>query len=109
MSQLHCYVKDELAKRFQEKAALAHLSVSKYLATLVEREVKNQWPGGYFELFGNWRGDPLERSVADDYGSFGVGVRCQSKSGSFGVGVRCQSKSAGSFGVGVRCQSKSVL
>ena len=67
MSQLHCYVNDELAKRFQKKAEQAHLSVSKYLATLVEREVKNQWPEGYFDLFGGWKGDPLERSAVGDY------------------------------------------
>lgn len=67
MSQLHCYVNDELAKRFQKKAEQAHLSVSKYLATLVEREVKNQWPEGYFELFGSWKGGPLERSTQGDY------------------------------------------
>ncbi len=67
MSQLHCYVNDELAKRFQMKAEQAHLSVSKYLATLVEREVRNQWPVGYFESFGSWKGSPLERSKAGDF------------------------------------------
>ena len=66
MSQLHCYVNDELAKRFQKKAEHAHLSVSRYLATLVEREVMNQWPEGYFELFGNWKGE-LERTEVIDY------------------------------------------
>lgn len=67
MSQLHCYVNDELAKRFQKKAEQAHLSVSKYLATLVEKEVENQWPEGYFELFGSWKGDPIEQSTIADY------------------------------------------
>lgn len=66
MPQLHCYVSDDLAKRLQEKAEQAHLSVSKYLAVLVEREVKNQWPEGYFELFGKWQGGPLKRPPAID-------------------------------------------
>ena len=72
MSQLHCYVNDELARRFQAKAKQANLSVSKYLAVLVEREVKNQWPDGYFELFGKWEGEPLARSPVVDYEERGI-------------------------------------
>lgn len=67
MSQLHCYVQDELAKKFQKKAEQASLSVSKYLALLVQREVENQWPEGYFELFGTWQGKSLERPSQGDY------------------------------------------
>ena len=67
MPQLHCYVPDDLAKRLQEKAQQAHLSVSKYLALLIKKEVENQWPEGYFELFGSWQGDPLERPPQGDY------------------------------------------
>ena len=61
MPQLHCHVKDELAERLQKKAEQAHLSVSRYLALLVERELESEWPEGYFELFGSWQGEPLKR------------------------------------------------
>ena len=61
MPQLHCYVPDEVATQFQQKAKHAHLSVSKYLAKLIKDEIANQWPEGYFDLFGSWEGDPLER------------------------------------------------
>jgi hypothetical protein len=61
MAQLHCYVPDEIAKRLQEKAKAAHLPLSKYLAMLVKKDLENQWPEGYFELFGQWQGEPLER------------------------------------------------
>jgi hypothetical protein len=37
MSQLHCYVSDDMAKSLQGKADEAHLSVSKYLALLIKR------------------------------------------------------------------------
>ena len=67
MPQLHCYVKEELADKLQIKAQQAHLSVSKYLALLVEKEVEAQWPEGYFELFGRWSGDPLERPAQGEY------------------------------------------
>lgn len=61
MSQLHCYVADELAEKFKKKAESAHLPVSKYLALLVKREVEAQWPEHYFNCFGAWRGGSLER------------------------------------------------
>jgi hypothetical protein len=66
MPQLHCYVKEELADKLQIKARQAHLSVSRYLALLVEKEVEAQWPEGYFDLFGSWNGDPLERPTQSE-------------------------------------------
>ena len=67
MPQLHCYVKEELAEKLQAKAQEAHLSVSRYLALLVEKEVETLWPDGYFKLFGTWQGEPLERPAQDVY------------------------------------------
>ena len=67
MPQLHCYIKYELADKLQEKAQQENLSVSKYLALLVEKEIQTQWPEGYFELFGSWMGDDLERPPQGDY------------------------------------------
>ncbi len=67
MPQLHCYVTDELAKKLREEARKSRLSVSRYLALLVEQRVENQWPEGYFELFGKWKGEPLERPTQGDY------------------------------------------
>ena len=61
MSQLHCYVPDELAKQFSKKADQAQMSVSTYLAMLVKRDVDHQWPEDYFELFGSCSGQLLER------------------------------------------------
>ena len=67
MPQLHCYIQEELARKLQEKAQQAHLSVSKYLALLVKREVENEWPTDYFELFGSWQGESLERAPQGEY------------------------------------------
>lgn len=61
MAQLHFYIPDALAEKIKAKADHAHLSVSKYLAEIVKREVVNQWPEGYFENFGRWQGETLER------------------------------------------------
>ncbi len=61
MAQLHFYVPDSIAEKLKNKAQKAHLSVSKYMAELAKKEVENEWPDGYFELFGKWQGDELER------------------------------------------------
>jgi len=67
MAQLHCYVPDEIAAKFHQKAKHAHLSVSKYLASIIKKEIASKWPDNYFELFGSWEGKPLERAGQGDY------------------------------------------
>ncbi len=68
MAQLHCYVPDDIAAQLQEKAEQAHLSVSKYLAELVKKEMTHEWPEGYFEqVFGQWEGEPLQRPPQGEY------------------------------------------
>jgi len=66
MAQLHFYIPDSVADTVKIKAEHAHLSVSKYLAELVKREVANQWPENYFDKFGQWEGEPLQRATQDD-------------------------------------------
>jgi len=67
MAQLHCYLPDDLARQFQAKARAANLPVSKYLALLIKKDLENQWPEGYFELFGGWQGEPLERQEQGEH------------------------------------------
>ena len=67
MSQLHCDVPDELARKLEEKAKRVKMPVSKYLVQLIERDVGKQWPKGYFDCFGGWQGDPLERPKQGEY------------------------------------------
>lgn len=61
MAQLHCYVPEAIARQAQFRAAQAGVSVSRYLAELVKRDAGEGWPEGYFELFGQWQGEPLVR------------------------------------------------
>ncbi len=67
MAQLHCYLPDDVAEQLHKKAKHAHLSVSKYLANLVKKEIDKQWPEGYFDIFGSWEGKPLKRSDQGEY------------------------------------------
>jgi len=66
MAQLHFYIPDKVAEKVKAKADHAHLSVSKYISTLVKKEVSEEWPENYFELFGKWEGDPLRRADQGD-------------------------------------------
>lgn len=63
MAQLHCYVPETVARQAQFRAAQAGVSLSRYLAELVQRDAGDSWPEGYFELFGQWQGEPLERAA----------------------------------------------
>ena len=67
MAQLHCYVPDEVAEKLSQKAKNAHLSVSKYLSMMVKNEICSEWPEGYFDLFGSWEGDSLERPEQGEF------------------------------------------
>ncbi len=62
MAQLHCYVPDNIAAKFKQKAEQVNLSTSKYLALLIRQEIEEEWPDNYFDIFGSWEGEPLERS-----------------------------------------------
>lgn len=62
MPQLHLYVSDEVAAKLREQASARNMSLSRYLAEIVQRETQLGWPEGYFEeVVGSWVGEPLER------------------------------------------------
>jgi len=68
MAQIHCYIPDDLASRLSKVAAEKHLSVSRYLAMLVKKDISSGWPDGYFDqVFGGWEGEPLQRPAQGDY------------------------------------------
>lgn len=61
MPQLHCYVPDTIAQQVKNKAKHAHVPVSQYLALLLKKDIKNEWPEHYFDIFGSFANDPLKR------------------------------------------------
>lgn len=67
MPQLHCYVPDAVAEKLQHKAEQSHLSVSKYLAELVKKDLGTDWPDDFFNLFGAWEGEPLVRENQGEF------------------------------------------
>ncbi len=68
MAQLHFYVPDDIAARIRRRAKSRRLSVSRFLAEIVKRELGDDWPEGYFEeVIGGWEGTPLERAPQGEY------------------------------------------
>lgn len=68
MAQLHIYVPKDVETRIRQKAAARGLSVSRFLAELVKREVSPAWPSRYFsEVVGGWKGDPLSRPLQGEF------------------------------------------
>jgi hypothetical protein len=62
MPQLHLYVSEPVAKALRERAEAEGMSVSRYLAAVVNREIRRDWPERFFtEVVGGWKGKPLER------------------------------------------------
>ncbi|MBK8997609.1 MAG: hypothetical protein IPM35_17915 [Myxococcales bacterium] len=60
--QLHLYLPDAVAEEVRRRAEARGVSVSRYLAELVAREVHGGWPDGFFEkVVGKWEGELLER------------------------------------------------
>ena len=58
MPQLHLYVPEDIAVKVQERAKACNLTVSRYLAEVIKRDVGEGWPAGYFErVCGKWEGE----------------------------------------------------
>ncbi|MFO7683331.1 MAG: hypothetical protein R6X34_25125 [Chloroflexota bacterium] len=69
MPQLHLYVPEQVAKKIQERALASGVSTSKYIADLVQRDLKiSEWPDDFFEdVVGGWQGEPLQRPAPGVY------------------------------------------
>jgi hypothetical protein len=68
MPQLYFYVPDEVADKIRQEAKAADISISRYLAELVKRQVASEWPKGFFDdVVGGWQGERLTRPPQGDY------------------------------------------
>lgn len=62
MPQLHLSVPERVASEVHRRALAEGMSVSRYLARVVIKELSDGWPDGYFDrVVGAWQGH-LERS-----------------------------------------------
>ena len=69
MPQLHCYVPESTMELLRQKAKNSHLSISKYLALLIQKDINTEWPDDFFDLYGSWEGNTLQRDAQGNYES----------------------------------------
>ena len=68
MPQLHLYVPEHIAERVRARARERAMSVSAWLAELVVRDVRAEWPPAFFEeVVGGWQGQPLVRPAQGEH------------------------------------------
>lgn len=62
MAQLHLYLSKEVEDEVKRRAKSKGLSVSGYLADLVQGQISDKWPNNFFaDVVGGWVGEPLTR------------------------------------------------
>ncbi len=62
MPQLHLYLPKDVAEEVKRRARAKRVSVSSYLAELVQSRVADDWPEDFFaKVVGGWQGKPLKR------------------------------------------------
>ncbi len=57
MPQLSLYLDEATLKKVEKAAKINKVSVSKWVRNNVIRSLQNEWPEGFFELFGSIRDD----------------------------------------------------
>jgi hypothetical protein len=63
MPQIHAYLPRDVVEALRRKARARGLSLSRYVAEIVQRDAAPGWPPGYFEeVVGGWQGKPLVRA-----------------------------------------------
>jgi hypothetical protein len=62
MTHVELEIPDDVASKLRERAEKLGMSVPRYVAEIVRREVAAGWPARFFEdVVGGWKGTPLER------------------------------------------------
>ncbi len=62
MPQLHLYLAKDLAEEVKRRARAKRVSVSSYLAEVVQSRIADDWPANFFsDVVGGWQGEPLKR------------------------------------------------
>ena len=57
MAQLAIYIDEQLADRLEKAAKASGKSKSKWVTEAIEKELKDHWPEGFFDLAGSWEDD----------------------------------------------------
>lgn len=57
MGQVTIYLDNETEARLKQAAKSSQTSVSKWVASMIQNQIKNEWPKGIENLVGSWKDD----------------------------------------------------
>lgn len=60
MPQLSLYIDKETMKKLENIAKIENVSLSKWVGSVIQNALKNNYPPNYFELFGSVNDDTLK-------------------------------------------------
>lgn len=53
MPQISLYIDEGLLGKIEKVASVEHLSISKWVSKKIKNALNNNWPEGYFSLYGS--------------------------------------------------------
>ena len=57
MGQVTIYLDNETENKLKKAAKSSHLSVSKWIAGIIEEKITTEWPQDIIKLAGSWKDD----------------------------------------------------
>ena len=63
MGQITIYLDSELETKMRTAIKSKHISQSKWIATLIDEKLKNDWPESVTELTGAWKDLPTAEEI----------------------------------------------
>ena len=66
MSQVTIYMNNNLEEKVKKIAQSMNISVSKYIATILEKQVKDEWPNSIKQFSGSWDDFPAVSELRDN-------------------------------------------
>ena len=57
MGQVTIYLDNSIETKMKEAAKSSHLSVSKWVARIIEEKIATEWPQDIVKLAGSWKDD----------------------------------------------------
>lgn len=67
MGQVTIYLEDGIERKMKSAAKSDKLSISKWIAGVIEEKVSNEWPLSVVELFGAWEDFPTVGEIREGY------------------------------------------
>ncbi len=66
MSQITIYIPNDLESKIKAKASSLNISISKFIATILEQKVQNEWSSQSHKLAGAWDDFPTLQEIRAD-------------------------------------------